>query len=195
MSKNQYSFHSRQIRNINTNPLSMNDGDKTSAQSMGKVKKIILEQYDKFLNMKVLNEEIKYLSETREKLSKEILSTFSCLQKTESIEISRELNQKLNNLTTLDNKLKDEYRGLLKTELNILHDNWPDIFEKVIEGVDRETLEHVLTVFEEYQKGHLNDNQALSQGMDYMTLKYNLPKDFFDKSNIDQFNKNLHKSN
>lgn len=191
MSKNEYSFQSRQNRNFS----SLTSQNKSTTLPINNIKVIILEEYDKFLNLKLCDKKIKYLSESQEKLSKEILSTFASLQKSESKEITAQLSQKLNNLTILHKKLKDEYTELLKTELNVLYNGWPDIFEKIIEGVNRETLEHVLTVFEEYKKGSLNANQAVTQGMDYMSLRYNLPKDFFDKNAVDQYNKNLYKEN
>jgi len=201
MSANEYSFHTR--RQNNTNPLlnnsltssnNKNNGKSKNAMPLtGSVRSIIMQQYDYFLNLKISNEKIKYLSETQDKISKEIISNVGLLQKAPSKDVSNQLNTKLNNLTALHKKLKSEYTDILKTELNILYENWPGIFDKIIEGVDRETLEHVLTVFEEYQKGHLDSNEAVGQGIDYMTMKYNLPKDFFDKNAVDKFNQNLHK--
>ncbi len=195
MSQKEYSFHNHPKRNLNstlqsTNSLPINSEILIPGH---KARQTIMQQYDHFLGLKLSNAKVKYLSESQDRMSKEIVATVGLLQKSTSKEDNIQLSQKLNHLTTLHKKLKTEYTDIIKDELKILYENWPEIFDKIIEGVDRETLEHVLTVFDEFQKGKLDANQAVGQGMNYMTTKYNLPKDFFDKNAINEFNKNLHK--
>lgn len=198
MAKNEYSFHTRRA---NKNMSLMPDAEPTKTKktsleeiSMNNVKSTILGQYDKFLNLKASNPKVKYLSDTQEKISNEIIATVGLLQKS-SKDVATQLSIKLNHLSDLHKKLKEEYTEILKSELSVLHENWPGIFDKVLEGVDRETLEHVLSVFEDHKKGRHDANQSVSIGVDYMTKKYKLPKDFFDKNAIDQFNQNMHKQN
>ena len=201
MSKNEYSFHNKRRNNVN--PLINNNLPTGQTRSTergaappiinGSIKATIMQQYDRFLGLKISNEKIKYLSETQDRLSKEIVANVGFLQKSAEKTETAQLSSKLEHLNALHKKLKEEYTELLKTELSILYENWPDLFDKVLEGVDRETLDHVLTVFEEFQKGRLDSNEAVNQGIDYMTLKYNLPRDFFDRNAVDQFNQNLHK--
>ena len=146
-----------------------------------------------FMWLKNSDEKFKYLSAAQDKLSKEIVGNVGILQKSTDRNTTSQLNSKLEHLTVLHKKLKDEYIDLLKTELSVLYENWPSLFDKVLEGVDRGTLEHVLTVYEEYHKGHLDDNEAVNHGIDYMTMRYDLPRDFFNRSEVDKFNKNLRK--
>jgi flagellin-specific chaperone FliS len=145
------------------------------------------------MDLKMTNEKIGYLSTSQDKISREITAAFNDLQKSTSIEMTKELGNKLNYLTDLHKKLKVEYNEILQRELSVLYKNWPDIFEKIQEGIDRETLDNVLTVFENVQNGKMSKNEALSNGMDFMSKKYNLPSDFFNKNAVDTFNKNMHK--
>lgn len=194
MSKNEYSFHNRPKRNLNlSSTVNSSLPNENTQIPPSKAKQVILQQYDHYLDLKISNEKVKYLSESQDKLSKEIVATVGLLQKSKAEQDNIQLSQKLNHLTVLHKKLKTQYTEIIKDELKILYETWPDLFDKVIEGVDRETLEHVLTTFDEYQKGQLDANQAVGQGMNYMTTKYNLPKDFFNKNAINEFNKNMHR--
>jgi hypothetical protein len=199
MSKSQYSFQAscaKKVQPIRPERLVPQNQNKSSKQS---IKALVMEQFDQFIQLKEKNQKIKYLSETREQISKEIVAIIGLLQnlskqvdQSNSKEKTLEYNQKLNHLNLLYNQLNKEYTDLLQKELKFLFEGWPDLFEKIIEGVDRETLEHVLTVFEEYQTGRLNENEAVGHGLDYMSILYKLPKDFFDKGAINQFTKKLH---
>ena len=194
MSKNEYSFHNRPKRNLNlSSTVNSSLPNENTQIPPSKAKQVILQQYDHYLDLKISNEKVKYLSESQDKLSKEIVATVGLLQQSKAEQDNIQLSQKLNHLTVLHKKLKTQYTEIIKDELKILYETWPDLFDKVIEGVDRETLEHVLTTFDEYQKGQLDANQAVGQGMNYMTTKYNLPKDFFNKNAINEFNKNMHR--
>jgi hypothetical protein len=191
MSLNEYSFHIR--RKKPANPSIDSQPTQRNNQFTGKVKETILSQYDHFVELKKSNEKINHLSDSQEKISREITEAFGVLQKATDNEKIKQLNDKLNYLTALHKKIGAEYDEILKKELDVLYQNWPDIFEKIIKGIDRETLENVLTAYEEFQTGQISANQAVIHGMDYMTQKYNLPTDFFNKSAVDQFNKNMHK--
>lgn len=186
----EYSFHTRHGNLVN--PSFQNLYPQPSAH-VTNVKKIIMEQYDHLTYLKQSSEKVKYLILTQNKLSHEITETFATLQKTTEQNQIKELNEKMNHLTTLHKKLTGEYEEVLKKELNVLYCNWPAIFDKIKEGMDRDTLEHVLTVFDDYQKGKINANDAVISGMDYMSNKYHLPTDFFNKDAVDQFNKNIDK--
>lgn len=195
MSKKEYSFHSSQKRTKNINPmleLPVKNNDELS--SLGNTKQIVLSQYDKFMDLKKNDTQIKYLSETQDNISKEIVDTTGTLQKVEGKQNVNQLVDKLNHLTSLHNKLKHEYTELLKTKLDILYNNWPGLFDRIIDDIDKETLDHVLTAFEDYNKGKIKPDDAIKNGLDFMEKKYKLPKDFFDRNAIGQFNKNLHKT-
>jgi len=161
---------------------------KDSPKTKENVKELILEQYDRFMKLKQSDESFKQLYESKEQVSKEITTAFSQLQNTDNKTL---VVDKLNHLTALYKKMETEYDQTLQKEMKPLFDRWPDIFEKIKEGIDRETLENVLTVFEQYQSGEKSADEAVISGMDFMTNKYKLPEDFFNKSAVNQFNKNL----
>jgi len=189
-SMNEYTFHTKR-KNIG-NP-SLNDQSNQNKMALkGKIKETILSQYDHFSQLKKSDEKMIHLHESLEKISQEINESFSLLQKMSDNEKIKQINDKLIYLTALYKKINLEYDENLQKELSILHKNWPDIYEKVKEGIDRETLENVLTAYEEFQNGQITANQAVANGMDYMTHKYKLPVDFFNKNAVDHFNKNIH---
>lgn len=159
------------------------------------IKDIILGQYDKYVNLCNNNPRIKELKSQQELLSKEITSMFAKLQHAEGAEAVSKYNEQLNHLTGVHKQVKAEYEDLLKSELSIVHQTWPDIFDKIIDGVDRGVLESVLDAFQKYHDGKISRNEGIKIGMDYMTNHYNLPNDFFNKddSSIDKFSCNLEK--
>lgn len=192
MSKQEYAFHHINSRRNHLTAPSAQLSTQVPITPKG-IKHTILDQYDRFVQLKQTDSKIRYLAETQEKISKEIIAMVGLLQNTPDVAKQHQLNNQLNHLTDLHNNLKTEYTQLLKTEFSQIADTYPGIFDKLIEGVDRNTLEHVLTVFDEYGKGNLNSKEAVTQGIDYMTAKYHLPPDFFNKDAIDQYNQSLHK--
>ena len=134
MSKNEYVF-----RAVHKKP--------TTCQSTPvdprTTKQIILEQYDRLVEMKLHNDHFRTLTETRERISQEITQSFALLQQTTDKATQLLLNEKLNHLSDLHKKLTLESDEIIQSELNVLLTGWPDIFEKVKEGIDRETLVHV----------------------------------------------------
>jgi hypothetical protein len=157
-------------------------------QFTGDVKLTILQQYDLYTQLKTSDAKIKYMSESQDNLSKEILSTITLLQKAEKPDAPA-LHDKLNHMTEVHKKLKSEFTDTMKDKLNILYKYWPDIFDKVLEGIDRDTLENVLSVYDTFSKGQISDDQAVNLGVDYMTKKYKLPNDFFDRTAVKNFTK------
>jgi len=188
MSKTEYSFHTRKRK------LQIDVPKPQELTPQESVKDIILGQYDNFTKLKQSDENVKRLCQSQEQISQEITTTFSILQQSENKSPSRDLHDKLNHLTALHKTIKAEYDELLKKEMSLLLERWPDIFEKVKEGIDRDTLEHVLATFELYQSGHTSADEAVMKGMDFMSKKYNLPRDFFNKSAVGQFNEKIKKT-
>lgn len=192
MSGKEYVFHARRkgVQNPSiqaTTPVAQDTNNQEN------VKEIIMQQYDHYESLKKSNERVSYIVNAQEKISKEFTESFSQFQKSEDQELRRQLGDKLNHLTDLQKKLENEYQEIMKKELDILYQKWPGIFNKFVEGVDRETLEHVLSSYEKFKSGKISSNEAVMTGMDYMTERYHLPSDFFNKSAVDQFNKNIHK--
>ena len=55
--------------------------------------------------------------------------------------------------------------------------------------VDPQTLAHVPNTYDQMETGRLNKNQGVHLGLDYMTNKYRLPKDFFNREAVDKLHK------
>lgn len=161
----------------------------------GKVKDFILGEYDRFTELKSRDQKIKSLSDTQETLSKQIVESVNRLKQcADDTEVSTRLQASLNHMNTLYKNLKSEYTDFLKNQFEILHQQWPEIFDKFIEGIDRNTLVHVLNVFHNMQSGKLNPKDAFNQGLDYMTNTYDLPKDFFNRETaFESFNQQFEK--
>lgn len=192
MSGKEYTFHSRRkpVQNPSIQAMTPVSQDTDNQEN---VKEIVMQQYDHYESLKKTNERVSYIVRAQEKISKEFTESFSQFQKSNDQEVRRQISDKLNHLTELQKKMESEYQEIMKVELDVLYKKWPVIYDKFIEGVDRETLEHVLTSYEKFKSGRISSNEAVMNGMDYMTERYHLPSDFFNKSAVDQFNKNIHK--
>ena len=158
------------------------------------IKQTILQQYDRCQELKNGDSEMRQLVKKMDTLSREITQLISTLRGTDRHK-TVEITSRLNELSDQHKLLKKEYDERMKSELAVLYNGWPEIYDKVIEGIDRDTLSHVLTMFEAVQMGQMSEDQAVSKGMDHIASKHNLPDDFFNKSAISQFNKKLKNNN
>jgi hypothetical protein len=180
MANNEFNFHERRHRPVDKITIS------TPKSNVG-LRQFIMTQYDRFTELGRSDEEIVHLQKARDAISLEITRSFTQLQESKDKEVSRQLNLKLNQLTDQYKKIDKDYLDLLRKHLSDLYAQYPPIFEKIVGGIDRETLDDVLGTFEKYQRGQINANQAVKSGMDFMTTKHHLPPDFFNTNNIDQF--------
>ena len=157
------------------------------------IKNIILSQYDKYIYLKNNDQKIKKLSQDIDRVSLEIINNVGILQnmKDKPKDQIEAVNVKTGHLNILSKKLKDDYNTILHEELKELYERWPDIYEMVVEGTSRETLEDALTVFESYSRGELTAKQSVRQGGQYMRKKYNLPEDFLNEEALDEYAKDL----
>ena len=48
------------------------------------------------------------------------------------------------------------------------------------EGIDQETLKHVLNTYVNYKEKKISHTQGMNTGIDYMKKKFNLPEDFLE---------------
>lgn len=159
----------------------------------GSIKTIILEQFDHFHHLEQSDPTIKGLNATLDALSKEIATTMSLLQQTTDSTITSQLTHKLQRLTELHGKSEKERDTRLQKELQVLYTTWPGIYEAIVNGASRDTLVSVLSTFEKVQSGQMDEDQAVRSGMDFMTEKYHLPHDFFNRSAVSEFNQNRSK--
>lgn len=157
------------------------------------VKKMILENYDHFMKLIHNDSQMKELVSGREKISDEILSVTNILQQQTDKEQIKQLQSKLSQLTTLYNKMDAEYKNRSQKELETIYQKWPSIFDMIIgtgdnqRSIDRDTLEDVLTMYQEYKSGHISEEHAITHGMCFMNNKYHLPKDFFNENAVHTF--------
>jgi hypothetical protein len=164
------------------------------------IKATILSAYDHFQALKSdTTQGIGYLAKTQDKISLEITSNITKLQKSTDPETTKNLSITLNNLNDLFNKLKVDYELALNadSEMATLKVNFPDIYDKITgtEPPARDTLEHVLTVFEQEKTGKLTQQHAVKQGIQHIKTKYQLPDDFFNQDGVQSFIDNIGKTN
>ena len=95
----------------------------------------------------------------------------------------------LNDLTFQVSKLAQqkreaeiEYKKLMETKFKDFKSKYENIFNLAIseEGIDRETLEHVLSVYVDFKNDQLSQGQATNRGIDFMKQKFNLKDDFLE---------------
>lgn len=182
MSNKEYIYHTNCNKDLNSLAPAPTTGSKN-------IKSTILQYYDLCEKLKKTDTSVIEALSVKQLNSQKITNCFDQFQKTNDPNTRRQLSEQLNKMTDEQKNYDSIYRERMRTELQELYQNWPDIFDMVIEGVDRSTLDHVLTCFEKFQKGQISSNDAVYQGIDYITDKYQLPHDFFNKSAVDQFNK------
>ena len=149
---------------------------------MNNIRENILYYYDMYDNLKNNDPEIS-----------------SIMQNIKKLESESEMFYNLKNLKSYNscykelNETKERLYSIMRVKLNLLYENYPDLFEKiVIEGIPRDILDNVLYTFEKFQKGSISEKDAISSGMKYTQKKFNLPKDFFNEDGIDTFIQNKH---
>lgn len=155
----------------------------------GDISKLILEQYDHYINLKNNDSILSNLSRSIETISSAIVSNVGVLQSLPKGNEAEKINIKLGVLNTEHTKLKSEFDSIVKVELSIIYEHYPDLFEMIINGLDRNTLENVLNAFSEFSKGNISKTEAVSKGVSFMTTKYSLPKDFFNPDALTEYTK------
>lgn len=164
---------------------------KSSPKSLenGEIGEMILNQYDHYITLKTTDSKLSKLARNIEAISAEIVSNIGLLQSMEKGEEAERINVKLGILNTEHSKLKSEFDSIIKVELSILHEHYPDLFEMIINGLDRTTLENALNAFTDFSKGKISKTEAISKGVSFMTTKYSLPKDFFNPDALTEYTK------
>ena len=158
-----------------------------------KLKGQILEQYDLFVNMQNNDPELKELRDKKRESSDAFLKFYQLLQKKDanwSVNELKQINDKMNHHNQMEKEYDQRLHKYLETHLSWLKTNYPDIYDLLVNRepiISRTTLEHVLDAYCKSESGVIDKKTALLQGLDYMQEKFNLPKDFFDKSKVDHF--------
>lgn len=151
---------------------------------MSETKKFLLQQYDKYMDIKSKNvdviELINEISNTKNELNMAELKLDNAMF-TKYSQILEELNSRLT--------------CIIKIELSDLYIKYSDIFEMiVIRNIERVVLESVLTQYELFKKGQIAERDAVKQGIKFVNKKYKLPNGFLDENRADDFIKNKGKN-
>jgi len=130
---------------------------------------------------------MKAVVEKKQSISKEITMLFSKLQNKQYADTDEfnKISQRIDTLNEQSKIISETYqKGMLK-RFGELAQTYPAIYKMFLEDeVDEETLKHVLNTFDQMEKGRISKDEGTSRGLDFVTDKFNLPKDFFDKSSI-----------
>jgi hypothetical protein len=92
------------------------------------------------------------------------------------------LGARIDTLNEQAKALKREFLSAMQTEFNELYTTYPGIFDILVNNkVDQATLLHVLATFDRVEQGRLSADQGLGVGMNFLTDKYKLPDNFFNR--------------
>lgn len=131
--------------------------------------------------------EFRSVLEKKEKNSVEFTTLFKKIQKKEYKDDAeyQEINRRLEELSQTGKTLTASYDRQMKKRFKELYLTYPGIYDMFVNRtVDQSTLNHVLDTFDQVSNGRISSNEGISHGLDYMTDKYNLPSDFFNKDAI-----------
>ena len=108
-----------------------------------------------------------------------------------SVPVMDSINSTLIDLNGQYNMVKEEFDIHVRRELVYSRSNYPDLFEMIIDGVDRTTLEDALTKFELYKQGKITAEMAVRNGVSLTRTQYKVPNDFFNEEAIRDYYKDL----
>jgi hypothetical protein len=121
----------------------------------------------------------------KDRNSQEITNLFPKIQAGGEAEAIKMLSDRIDELNESNKKLDEKYKKGMKRKFRELYKRYPNIYQMLVEGnIASDTLEHVLTAHEKMERGQVSEYKAVSEGMDFMTQKYNLPSDFFNRDAI-----------
>ena len=164
------------------------DSQESSTMSL---KQIIMSEYDKYTALATTNVESKRLYDRIQELSSIITGYVGRLQNLEKGQEAERINSTLIDLNGQYNMVKEEFDIHVRRELVYSRSNYPDLFEMIIDGVDRTTLEDALTKFELYKQGKITAEMAVRNGVSLTRTQYKVPNDFFNEEAIRDYYKDL----
>ena len=135
----------------------------------------------------VKKEDFRDLIQEREEISQKITDRFTRLQKKRynGDDEFNQINEEMNSLSQRGKELKAQFEDQMFERFREFADTYPNIYQMFLEGtLDVRTLNHVLDTFDQVEKGHMNQKQGTLLGIDYVTDRYRLPQDFFDRSKV-----------
>lgn len=93
-----------------------------------------------------------------------------------------ELMMQISVLSQEKREAEKKYKEIMDNNFDEFKTKFSKIYELATseEGIDQQTLNHVLNTYIQYKNGHLSKDQGTNRGIDYMKVKFNLPSDFLN---------------
>ena len=91
------------------------------------------------------------------------------------------LNFEISKIAQEKREAEKEYKDLVEDRFADFKEKYEKIFELAIseEGIDKNTLNHVIKTYDQYTKQQINHNQGTNIGLKYMQQKFQMPENFF----------------
>ena len=131
--------------------------------------------------------EFKAVLDRKEAIATAVSSLFQRIQKQDykDPEEFNQLGARIDELNQESKVLLADYHKQMKKRFKDCHEAYPSIYDMLINGtVDPQTLRSVLDTYDQVERGFISTNEGMSRGLDYMTNKYKLPDDFFNRDAI-----------
>jgi len=97
-----------------------------------------------------------------------------------SQEEMNEIMMDISRLAQGKREAEESYKELMESKFSNFKSEYENIYELAIseEGIDHQTLNHVLGVYSQFEGERISANQGMNQGIEYMKRKFDLPEDF-----------------
>lgn len=165
------------------------------AKNPREIKANILDQYDLYFRLLRDDDHLKKLIQERQKHSNEFLKWYALIQSKDkqwTDDEVRVVNIKLEECDQNHKNSNDMYHKYLQTQLHWLKSHYPEVYDMITDRdppPNRKTLENVLDAYCQNQSGQITRKDAIAKGLNYITETNKLPKDFFDLSQIEAWDK------
>ena len=100
-----------------------------------------------------------------------------------SQEEANDLMMQISLLAQEKREAENTYKALMKEKFADFKKKYENIFDLATseEGIDQQTLNHVLSTFSQYKGKNISEAQGMNRGIDFMKKKFDLPDDFLEK--------------
>jgi hypothetical protein len=117
-------------------------------------------------------------------LAEQMMSIYKLIsdEKYESEEEMLELNLRISVVAEEKRNAEKKYNTLMDEKFAEFKDQFSEIYQMAVreEGMDHTTLDHVLRVYDDYNKGKVTKSTGTNMGLDYMKERFSLPDNFFN---------------
>ena len=148
------------------------------------IKKQILKWVKEVENYKKTNpeckESLKIMRETGDKIG-EIYPKIHNEQYSSQDEVN-DMMMQISLLAQEKREAENIYKALMKEKFPEFKKKYENIYDLATseEGIDPQTLKHVLAVYTQLKDKKISEAQGMNRGVDYMKKKFNLPDDFLN---------------